>query len=177
MGIFALIHHSARCIMQWSLTWKREIVCWEVRNINTGKNPKVRRVLRNFPFNYDGAVMLFLIFSFNEWGRCPTQMYTAGHVYVFASTKGSLWCCYTSGPWRAKHCWYASHGALFFPQFGSLFMVVLVYFAEKCQQPSPGSAIISSKGIINQADIPRMVWHKTNTLSPAACARLKSSFP
>lgn len=50
-------------------------------------------------------------------------------------------------------------------------------FAEKCQQPSSGLVIISSKGIINQADIPRMVWHKTNTLSPAACARLKSSFP
>lgn len=30
-------------------------------------------------------------------------------------------------------------------------------FAEKCQQQSSGSAIISSKGIINQADIPGMV--------------------
>lgn len=30
-------------------------------------------------------------------------------------------------------------------------------FAEKCQQQSSGLAIISSKGIINQADIPRMV--------------------
>lgn len=132
MGIFALIHHSARCIMQWSLTWKREIVRWKVRNINTGENQKVRRVLRNFPFNYDGAILQrgvrFLILNLNERGRCSTQMYTAGHVYVFASTKGSLWCWYTSGPWRAKHCWYASHGAPFFSQFGSLFMVVLVYF-------------------------------------------------
>lgn len=133
MGIFALIHHSARCIMQWSLTWNREIVRWKVRNINTGKNQKVPRVLRNFPFNYESAILQrrvrFLLFNLNEWGRCSTQMYTAGHVYVSAPTKGSLWCWYTSGPWRAKHCWYASHGALFFsPQFGGLFMVVLVYF-------------------------------------------------
>lgn len=133
MGIFALIHHSEWCIMQWSLTWEREIVRWKVRNINTGKNPQVQRVNGTFllivmVLFYSDAQMLFLILNLNEGGQCSTQMYTAGHVYVFASTKGSLWCWYTSGAWRAKHCWYARHGALFFSQFGSLFMVVLAYF-------------------------------------------------
>lgn len=55
-------------------------------------------------------------------------MYTAGHVYGFVCTKGSLWCWNTRYPWREKkkkHCWYASHEFLF--SVWSLFMDGPVY--------------------------------------------------
>lgn len=86
---------------------------------------------------------LFMTYQCKSGGTCTNntvvlrnqlQMYTAGHVYVFVSTKGSLWCWNTSGPWREKHCWYASHGFLwvfififfylFFFSVRSLFMDV-----------------------------------------------------
>lgn len=141
----------------------------------------------------DTHQIFFFILSLNNevsagWSTAPLQMYTAGHVYVFVSTKGSLWCWNSSGPWREKKELICQPRiSLFFFLLSSLevlswlFLCTLEFsescFAEERQQQSLGSAIISSKGIINQADMTRMVWHKSNILCPAACARLRWSFP
>lgn len=138
MGIFALMHHSARCIMQWSLTWKGEIVHWEVRNINTGKNGKVRRALRNFPLIMTPPFYIvrccLWFFNLNERGRCTAAPQLHSDVYGRSCI---CICFYQRIPVMLVHqrppksktlliC--QPWSSLAFSQFGSLFMVVLVYF-------------------------------------------------
>lgn len=137
---------------------------------------------------------LFMTYQCKSGGTCTNntvvlrnqlQMYTAGHVYVFVSTKGSLWCWNTSGPWREKHCWYASHGFLwvfififiYFFQLEAFSWMCTLEFCESCFGEKTLTAIIrfaiiSSTRRINWAGISGMIWCKTNILSPGACKYL-----
>lgn len=100
-------------------------------------------------------------------------MYTAGHVYVFVSTKGSLWCWNTSGPRREKHCWYASHGFLFFFSVWCLFMDGPVYsrfFLKAALERNANSNHQVCYNFKHRENKPSwMIWCKTNILNPGAC--------
>lgn len=126
--------------------------------------------------------MLFMILSFNKWGwytlvpqlpfRCMQQV-----MYMYLCLPKDPCDAGTPVAPEEKNIvdMPAVDFSLFFPVWKSFHVFLCALescFAEKCQQQSSGLAIISSTGIINQADIPRMVWHKTNIVSPAACAHL-----